>query len=268
MSPNDHSETATTVSRLLGPDDPPAFTIDNPHGRGPVLLVADHAGRAFPSALDRLGLDDSVLEQHIAYDIGIDRLTRRLAERLDARALLHGYSRLLIDPNRPLNDPTSICQVSDGVVVAGNRRLSLAERRQRVDSFFAPYHRAIETEIDGMLAVGEQPVLVSLHSFTPTFRGVARPWHVGVLWDGKDGRLAQPLMRELARSEQIVVGDNQPYSGEGRYGYTVETHALARGLANALIEIRQDLIAEPSSADAWAERLADALKPALVTIYS
>ena len=264
MSPNDLSEATTALRRLLGPDDPPVFTIANPQGRRPVLLVADHAGRAFPSALDRLGLDEAVFDRHIAYDIGIERLTRRLAERLDARALLHGYSRLLIDPNRPLDDPTSICRVSDGVVVPGNRTLTAADRRERVATLFTPYHQAIVAEVDDILARGERPALVSLHSFTPSFRGVVRPWHVGVLWDGQDGRLALPLMARLASDPQIVVGDNQPYSGEGRYGYTVETHALARGLTNALVEVRQDLIADPSAADAWAGRLAEALEPALV----
>jgi predicted N-formylglutamate amidohydrolase len=257
------SAEAAAPAALLGPDDPPVFTVANPQGRAAMLLVADHAGRAFPASAGRLGLDPAALDRHVAYDIGVARMTRRLAERLDARALLHGYSRLLIDPNRPLDDPTSICQVNDGVVVPGNRALSAAARRARVESLFLPYHRAIEQEIDRFLASGVAPALVSLHSFTATFRGYARPWHVGVLWDGADGRLALPLMRALAADPQLVVGDNQPYSGRNRYGYTVETHAMARGLANALIEVRQDLIADPAGADAWADRLAAALQTAL-----
>jgi predicted N-formylglutamate amidohydrolase len=248
---------------LLGPHDPPVFTIANPQGRAAVLLTADHAGRAFPAALDRLGLQAGTLARHVAYDIGVERMTRRLAELLDARAVLHGYSRLLIDPNRPPDDPTSICRVSDGVVIPGNRGLTPAGRRDRIEMLFAPYHQAIDAELSALMAPGPAPALVSLHSFTPSFRGYPRPWHVGVLWDGEDDRLARPLMRELSRDPEIVVGDNQPYSGRGRHGYTVETHAQSRGLANALIEVRQDLIAEDDGADAWADRLAQALRPAL-----
>ena len=266
MSSNPISESAPALPRLLGPTDPPPFTIVNPTGRASVLLAADHAGRAFPAALGQLGLEPAALDRHIAYDIGIDRLTRRLAQRLDARAVVHGYSRLLIDPNRPLDDPTSICQISDGVVVHGNRGLSPSHRRQRIEALFTPYHQAIDAETAAMLRRGVRPALVSLHSFTPTFRDVVRPWHVGVLWDGEDGRLAQPLMTALARDRAIVVGDNQPYSGRGRYGYTVETHAMSRDLANALIEVRQDLIAEPSDADMWADRLAACLADCLTRI--
>jgi len=243
---------------LLGPEDPPPFTVAHPSGRAPALLLADHAGRAFPKSLGRLGLGDAALDMHIAYDIGVEWMTHRLAALLDAPALIHSYSRLLLDPNRSLDDPTSICTISDGVVVPGNRKLTADDAAARAEAFFHPYHRAIERTIEGFLARGISPAIISMHSFTPVMRGFQRPWEIGVLW-GEDGRMAIPLMEAL-RADGIVVGDNEPYSGRNMHGYTIETHALARGLPNVLIEVRQDLIGARAQAEAWAERLAPHLQ--------
>ncbi|MGP1396761.1 MAG: N-formylglutamate amidohydrolase [Inquilinaceae bacterium] len=240
---------------LIGPDDPPPFSLVNPDGKARVLLVADHAGAAIPASMDRLGLGDAPMERHIAYDIGIGWLTGRLATLLDAPAMMHNYSRLLIDPNRPLDDPTSICAISDGVIVPGNRHVTAAEAAARAASFFHPYHQAVDAAIGRWLDRGVAPAIVSLHSFTPEMRGFPRPWQVGILW-GKDGRMAEPLIAALARDPALCVGDNEPYSGLNMHGYTIETHALARGLANVLIEVRQDQIETESDAHAWADRLA------------
>ena len=247
---------------LLSPHDPPVVMRVNPDGPAPVLLVADHAGRAIPASLNRLGLDDDALDRHIAYDIGIETLTRRLAERLDAPALMHGYSRLLIDPNRQVDDPTSVCQVSDGTVVPGNRGLTDADLRLRARTFFEPYHHAVAEAVTRFLQRGIAPAFISLHSFTRTFRSATRPWHVGILWD-EDDRLPRALMSRLAQDSSLCVGDNQPYSGRRGYGYTVDMHAMERGLPNALIEIRQDLIAAPADAEAWADRMAIVLAECL-----
>lgn len=247
---------------LIGPYDPPLVTAVNPTGRAPMLLVADHAGRAIPSALDQLGLDDSALSRHIAYDIGIATLIEHLAARLDAPGLMHNYSRLIIDPNRAVDDPTSICVVSDGTVVPGNRGLTELDERQRARTFFHPYHAAIDAVLAGIESNGIVPAFVSLHSFTPTFRGMSRPWHVGVLWD-EDDRMARVLIDQLSLDTTLCIGNNQPYSGRRGYGYTVDTHAMARGLPNVLIEIRQDLIAAPADAVAWADRLAPVLAASL-----
>lgn len=247
---------------LIGPDDPPAFTVVNAESRRPVLLVADHASNAVPAALDHLGLGAEALGRHIAYDIGIAWLTRRLAALLGAPAILHGYSRLLIDPNRPLDDPTSICIISDGQVVPGNRALGGSAACERADALFHPYHATVAALLSARQQGDVVPALVSLHSFTPSLKGFPRPWHVGVLW-AEDGRIPIPLMQALAADPALSVGDNQPYSGRHRYGYTVETHALAQGRANALIEVRQDLIDTQEKAEAWAERLARALAPIL-----
>ncbi len=261
MTPNELAE-APSAPALIGPHDPPPFIVVNAAGRAPVVLVADHACRAIPAALQRLGLDEGSLERHIAYDIGIAPLTRALAAHLDAPAVLHGYSRLLIDPNRPLDDPTSICEIGEGVVIPGNRGLSAADRAARAAAFFHPYHDTVDALVRRHLDRGTAPAFISLHSFTPQYRGRIRPWHAGVLW-AEDGRIPEPLIAALGRDPALCVGDNQPYSGRLRHGYTVETHAMSRGLANALIEVRQDLIAHAGGADAWAARLAGALAPIL-----
>jgi predicted N-formylglutamate amidohydrolase len=243
---------------LIGSDDPPAFTHLNPGGRARALLLADHASAAMPRSLNRLGLGDVPLERHIAYDIGSRVVTEKLSELLDAPALVHGYSRLLIDPNRELDDPTSICVISDGVVVPGNRGLDAADVAARAMAFFHPYHDAIETEIDRLTARDGPPAIISVHTFTPLLRGAERPWHVGILWDD-DGRMPVPLIEALRRDPALLVGDNEPYSGRNRHGNTVESHAYPRDLPNVLIEIRQDLVASDDDAKRWADRLAEPL---------
>jgi predicted N-formylglutamate amidohydrolase len=253
---------AAPLPPLIGPGDPPPVTILNPEGRAPVVLVCDHASPAVPKALDRLGLGEEQFGRHIAYDIGAAEVTRRLAERFSAPAVLSGYSRLVIDLNRALEDSTAVPVVSDDVVIPGNRALDAEETRRRVDAFFTPYHDAIAAVIADKRAQGQVPALLSIHSFTPVMRGVARPWHVGVLWD-RDPRIPIPLIGRLRADGRWVVGDNEPYSGRNTLGGTVETHATPAGLPNVLIEVRQDLIATPEGAAEWAGILDDALVPIL-----
>jgi predicted N-formylglutamate amidohydrolase len=164
------------------------------------------------------------------------------------------FSRLLIDANRGEDDPTLIMRLSDGVVVPGNADVDDTERAHRIGRFHAPYHASITTAIDESFASGAVPALVSIHSFTPVWRGRPRRWHVGMLWD-KDPRLAQPLIAALALDGELVVGDNEPYSG-ALANDTLYRHGTKRGLAHALIEIRQDLITDEAGAVAWADRLA------------
>lgn len=247
---------------LLTADDPKAFEIVNEAGRAPVLLICDHASNAVPSRLAGLGLDEAALALHVAWDIGAAAVTRRLAVLLDARAVLSGYSRLVIDCNRPLDDPTSIAGESDGIEVPGNFGLSRADRAARADACFHPYHTAIDGELAGFTAGGVVPAVISIHSFTPMMHGFARPWHVGILWD-KDRRLPVPLIAALAADPALVVGDNQPYSAREPAGHSVHTHAALAGLPHVAIELRQDLIATPDGAGAWAAILATALQPIL-----
>jgi len=228
------------------------------------LIVCDHAANAIPPGYGTLGLPREALERHIAYDIGAADVTRALAAELGAPAVLSTFSRLMIDPNRGLDDPTLVMRFSDGAIVPGNAGADAPEIARRGARFWAPYRDEIAATADAMLATGEPPAIVSIHSFTAVMRGAARPWKVGVLWD-TDGRLPHPLIEALAAEPDLApeeVGDNEPYDG-ALAGDTIDAIATSRGLANALIEIRQDLIAEKAQAHAWAQRLARLLRPIL-----
>lgn len=227
-----------------------------------VVLTCDHASNRVPRALGKLGLDDDALARHIGWDIGAAAVTRRLAPALGASAVLAGYSRLVIDCNRDPDDPSSIPATSDDVEIPGNRDLTDDARRARRTAIFDPYHAAIAGRLEATSARGAAPALVSIHSFTPSLGATARPWHIGILWDG-DGRIPTPLLAVLRDDAALVVGDNEPYSARHPAGYTVRHHALARGLPHVAIEIRQDEIADAAGAEAWADRLAAALKPIL-----
>ena len=202
------------------------------------------------------------MKSHIAYDIGAAEVTRALAAELGAPAVLSTYSRLVIDPNRGVDDPTLVMRYSDGAIVPGNARVDPAEIARRRARFWAPYREEIAATVDAMTATGEPPALVSIHSFTPVWRGVARRWKIGVLWD-RDERIAKPLIDALLAEPDLTaddIGDNEPYDG-ALAGDTIDAIATSRGLANALIEIRQDLIAERKDALAWALRIARLLRP-------
>ncbi len=239
---------------LLGEGDPLAFEIVNPDGAGRAILIADHAGRAIPRSLGSLGLDATDLARHIAWDIGIGDVTRSLARHLDAPAVLAPYSRLVIDPNRRLGDPTSIAQGSDGVAIPGNRGLDPRARQARAREIFEPYHAAVARLIESRRRARLDPALISMHSFTPVMNGFERPWQIGILWN-RDGRLPVPLLRRLAATG-LCVGDNEPYSGRDEHGYSIYVHGQDIGLAHVLIEIRQDLIDTRHGAEGWAARLA------------
>ena len=239
-----------TRSSVFSPFD----LVEGDRGRG-LMLVADHAGRALPDEYGALGLPASEFERHIAYDIGVETVTRELAALLGAPAVLANFSRLLIDPNRGEDDPTLIRQLYDGTVVPGNYPMTADERERRLERFYRPYHDAVASMAASVAeASGAAPFLFSVHSFTPVMQGVARPWHVGILWDS-DARAPAPLIEALSAEPGLVVGDNEPYDGALR-GDTMFRHAIVDGYAHALVEIRQDLVADAAGAVAWANRLA------------
>jgi predicted N-formylglutamate amidohydrolase len=229
-----------------------------------LLFLCDHASNAVPAELNLLGLSEADFARHIAYDIGAAELTRRLADLWDAPALLARWSRLVVDLNRGADDPTVVMKLSDGRVVPGNRDLDRNGVEARIRRFHAPYHAAIAALIRDAAATGIVPILVSVHSFTPLWRGEKRPWHTGVLWD-KDGRLALPLLERLRREGDIQVGDNEPYSGELEND-TLYRHGTMNGLPHVLIEVRQDLIADEAGVERWAQRLKRVLADAIETM--
>lgn len=227
-----------------------------------VLLLCDHASAALPAEYGDLGLSPDHFKLHIAYDIGAAELTRALAARLGAPALLTTFSRLLIDPNRGADDPTLVMRISDRALIPGNARIDEAEIEKRKRLYWRPYRDAIDAMTGQMRATGMIPAIVSIHSFTPVWRGAPRPRQAGILWDSDD-RLPKPLLAGL-RAQGLTVGDNEPYEGALR-GDTMFDHATLPGLASALIEVRQDLIATPEGVAEWTDRLAPLLAQALET---
>lgn len=219
-----------------------------------LLILCDHAANALPPEYDSLGLPATEFARHIAWDPGAEALTRRIAAIAGAPAVMSTFSRLLIDPNRGEDDPTLIMRLSDGAIIPGNARVDSGERERRIRQFHAPYHDAVAGAVAEAIATGNPPMVLSVHSFTPVWRGVPRRWHAGVLWD-RDPRFAVPLIEALRADPALVVGDNEPYAGALKND-TMYRHATAAGLAHALIEVRQDLIADESGVASWADRLA------------
>jgi predicted N-formylglutamate amidohydrolase len=250
---------------LLDPDEPDPVRVENEAGGSVFFLTCDHAGRAIPRRLGGLGLSDNERERHIAWDIGIGAVGRRLSRLLDAALILQTYSRLVIDCNRDPDVPSSIPEVSETTEIPGNRDLGEGQRAARIDAIFRPYHNQVAAALDRRAVEGRATVLVALHSFTPVFKGVARPWHAAVLYN-RDTRLAHPLFELLSAEKGLVIGDNEPYRVTDLTDYTVPVHGERRGLPHVEIEIRQDLISDPAGQTAWADRLARAL-PAAYTKF-
>ena len=244
------------ASRLAG-DDPPPYTRIGPKGDDPAfVLVCDHASNAVPAHMDRLGLDQAELDRHIGWDIGAAMVTESLSARLGAPAFLSGYSRLVVDCNRPLRSPTAMPPVRDGTVVPANQAVSEAEAAARTDALFWPYHNAIAAYLDRVIGAGAVPMLIAVHSFTPVFEGFVRPWEIGLLYE-HDDRLVQPLKDALdAVRPGLTIGDNEPYAIIGPSDYSIPVHGQGRGLPHIEFEVRQDLIGTREGAEDWAETLA------------
>ncbi|OAF17612.1 N-formylglutamate amidohydrolase [Bradyrhizobium neotropicale] len=249
------SDAISAPAQLLGTDDVDPVHEANSAGRSPFLLTSDHYGRLLPRALGDLGVANSELTRHIAWDIGIAGVSDRLAEMLDAHLIAQRYSRLVIDCNRPPSVASSIPAISEATAIPRNDGISAEERETRRREIFDPYHGRINAVIDGRMHAKRPTVLVSLHSFTPVYAGVTRPLHIGTLYH-RDTVLPRLLLKHLRSESDLVVGDNQPYAVSDITDYTIPVHGEARGLINTGIEIRQDLIADQSGQQQWAERLA------------
>ena len=243
------------ISLLLGRADAAPVQEYNAAGRSPFLLICDHYGRLIPRALGDLGLAESELTRHIAWDIGIAGVAEALSKQLDAHLIAQNYSRLVIDCNRPPHAASSIPRISEATTIPGNEGLTGEAAAIRRREIFDPYHRHIDAIIDQRLRDQRPTALVALHSFTPVYAGIARPWHIGTLYH-RDTRLP-PLLLKLLRAEpDLVVGDNEPYAVSDETDYTIPLHGEARGLISTGIEIRQDLISDQAGQQQWADRIA------------
>ena len=255
----------TDSNPLLLADEPAAcVTLGRPND-APLLLVCDHAGNRVPRRLGTLGVSDSERQRHIAWDIGAAGVVRQMVERMGVFAILQTYSRLVIDCNRPPAAESAIPTISEDTAIPGNLNLSAADQAQRQAEIFQPYHDRIAAELDRRQAAQIPTVLVAMHSFTPVYQDVARPWHVGLLYN-RDNRLSLPMIALLDREGGLVVGNNEPYSVSDESDYTIPVHAERRGLPYGEIEIRQDLIADEAGQAVWAERMARLLIQAWDTI--
>ncbi len=232
--------------------------------RPDLLFLCDHASNAVPPELETLGLPESAFHTHIAYDIGAGALTEALAARFSAPSILGQWSRLVVDLNRGSDDPTVVMRLSDGRIIPRNRDIDRGEIADRIRRYHAPYHAEITAHLEPFRASGQIPVLVSIHSFTPVWRGAARPWHFGILWD-RDDRLARPLINRLGRETDFVTGDNEPYDGELEND-CLYRHATMNGFPHVLIEVRQDLIADAAGVAMIAARLEPVLRDALAAM--
>jgi len=243
-----------SADELLQPGDPAPFEEINSDGPTPMLLLCDHASRRVPLALGDLGLEVSSFDRHIAYDIGAESVSQRLSTSLDAPLVAAGFSRLVIDLNRPTGHQESIVKEIDATPIPANRDLNETAKRQRISELFKPYHDAVDRALARLWERGTPPAIFSVHSFSPDYGDTPRPWDIGVLWN-RDPRIAVPLM-DMLKAHGLNVGDNEPYSGQ-QLAYTIDVHGGATGLANCVIEINQDQVRDAAGIDRWATILED-----------
>lgn len=236
---------------------PPAFHVVNEAGTSPYVLVCEHASQFIPARYKGLGLAPADLGRHIAWDIGAAEVALRLSRDIDAALIAANYSRLLIDLNRPVHSSTSIPESSESTFIPGNCNMSKAERRHRIESYFVPFQDRLAKLLDARRADNRLTMIIGIHSFTPVFKGLARPWHAGVLFR-RSVLLGRSLVTALG-GPSMLIAENQPYQIEDDSDYTVPVHGEGRGLDAVLVEIRQDLIASGDGAGNWAKRLAAAL---------
>ena len=242
---------------LLASDEPPVVDLQDSAG-GPFVFLCEHASNRLPKALGDLGLPAEALTRHIAWDPGAAAMTLGLAARLGGPAILQSYSRLVIDCNREPGLPDAITTLSEDTAIPGNQDLGPDARQQRVDAIWAPFHAAIDELVEARIEAGRPSVIVTLHSFTPVYRGVSRPWHVGIISSGERS-FAEAMLSALRRDPALVVGDDEPYSARDNVDYTIRRHGFDRGLPHVMIEVRNDLVESATDVAAWVERLGDAL---------
>jgi predicted N-formylglutamate amidohydrolase len=241
-----------------------AFRIDGEDRKGRWLVTCDHASNRVPDWVNGgdLGIPPEDMARHIAWDVGAAGVAVELGRHLDSPVILSDFSRLVIDPNRGEDDPTLVMKLYDGTIIPANRHIGPDGVEERLDRLYRPYHAAYAR----LAALRPDRVIVAVHSFTPCLRGRApRPWHVGVLYSHLDERFSKPLISRLMAETDLTIGDNEPYSGH-LPDDAIDRHALRLGRRNALIEVRNDLIADPEHQRHWAARLAPILTEVLAKI--
>ncbi|WP_119391196.1 N-formylglutamate amidohydrolase [Taklimakanibacter lacteus] len=235
------------------------FDVFNPEGKTAIVIVCDHASNALPGEVGCLGVAEGDMQRHIAWDIGAAPIARHLARIFDAPAVLSGTSRLVIDCNRKLHDPSLIPSMSDGIIIPANEGLSPGQRQKRIDAYFNPYHAACRQVITSRCRKGERPLFLSVHSMTDHMDGTHRPWEIS-LSSNEDRRATAPVLAALSEVPGLVVGDNQPYDMDPTQDYSTPEHALSRGLDYLQVEFRQDLVAEAKGQERYAHIFAEAVK--------
>jgi len=246
---------------LLAPDEPPAFQEFQLEGRSDFIIVVDHASARIPRRLANLGLPESELKRHIAWDIGALGVARRVAAAIDAPLVAQNYSRLVIDCNRDPKVATSIPRISEQCEIPGNSGLSAGEIAARRAEIFDPYHRRIRELLDGRRAIGRRVILVAQHTMTDVYKGDRRQMHAAVLYN-RDRRFAGVVLEMLRRERHLIIADNEPYFVSDETDYTIPHHAEARSLLHVEIEIRQDLVNDETGEAEWAARIARVLSDA------
>ena len=246
---------------LLAADEPPAFQEFQIEGRSDFIIVADHASARIPRRLANLGLPDSELKRHIAWDIGALSVAQRVAQAIDAPLVAQNYSRLVIDCNRDPRVATSIPRISELCAIPGNIGLTAPQIAARRTEIFDPYHRRIRELLDHRQALGRRAILVAQHTMTDVYKGDRRKMHAAVLYN-RDRRFAAVVLKLLRRERHLIVGDNEPYFVSDETDYTIPHHAEARSLLHVEIEIRQDLVSDAAGQAEWAARIAGVLQDA------
>jgi predicted N-formylglutamate amidohydrolase len=239
---------------LLESKDGPVVLV-NGSGRSPYVLICEHASNLLPKTLGTLGLPESELHRHIAWDIGAEKVARRLSMLMEAPLVLQRYSRLAYDCNRPPDAADAMPEISETTPIPGNRNLSPADKLARIREIYRPFHSAIADLLDNRATEGVRSLVVTVHSFTPVYKGQRRDVELGILHD-RDTRLSARLITSFPGVDARL---NEPYDPRHGVFHTLTMHAAARGLPHVMIEIRNDLISDERGQDEWAERLSAAL---------
>ena len=247
---------------LIAANEGPPVEVVNPDGAGDIVLICEHAGNLIPHSLNALGLDQDVLESHVAWDPGAAPVARSMAALLDAPLVLQRFSRLVYDCNRPPDAEGAMPARSEVFDIPGNIRLSDAARAARVDAVYRPFRASTATILDRMVEAGKTPAVVTIHSFTPVFHGKPRTVELGLLHDA-DTRLTDAMLEASADWPDLDIRRNEPYGPGDGVTHTLRVDAIARGLPNVMIEVRSDLIAEPRQQSAMAARLAGLVREGL-----